>query len=115
MRRDQRSPEADAYRKLYQSAAWRGPHGARERQRRKQPFCELCLKAGRHVPAKVVNHRIPHKGDLKLFFDPANHQSVCKPHHDGSIQSEERRGFNGEADEDGWPTDPRHPANRRTG
>jgi 5-methylcytosine-specific restriction protein A len=107
--RDQRSAEAQQWRGLYSLAAWRI---ARKAQLRQQPLCELCLKLKRHTPATVVNHRTPHKGDWKLFTEPTNHQSVCKPHHDGSIQSEERRGYTGECDVDGWPTDRRHPANR---
>lgn len=77
----------------------------------KQPLCERCLREGRITPATVVNHRTPHKGDLKLFFDPANHESTCKRHHDADIQSEERTGFSTTVADDGWPTDPRHPAN----
>jgi 5-methylcytosine-specific restriction enzyme A len=29
------------------------------------------------VPANVVDHVTPHKGDMKLFFDPSNLASVC--------------------------------------
>jgi 5-methylcytosine-specific restriction protein A len=64
------------------------------------------------VLATVVNHRKPHKGDRSLFFDAGNHESTCKPCHDGPIQSEERRGFARDIGADGWPTDPRHAANR---
>jgi 5-methylcytosine-specific restriction protein A len=67
---------------------------------------------------QVVNHRTPHKGDWSLFIDPANHQSVCKPCHDGPIQSAERTGkatirigYSEATGPDGLPTDPRHPFN----
>lgn len=109
MRRDQRSKEAEAWRGLYNLAAWKA---ARKVQLHRQPLCELCLKMGHTKPATVVNHRIPHKGEWTLFTDPKNHQSVCKPHHDSTIQGDERRGYTGEVDADGWPSDPAHPANR---
>lgn len=109
-RPDRRSPEARRYRKLYNSARWRA---ARLLQLAKQPLCEECIKQRRTTPATVVNHRKAHKGDLVLFWSAANHQSVCKPHHDGPIQAAERRGYSGDVDDDGWPTDPNHPGNRR--
>jgi 5-methylcytosine-specific restriction protein A len=109
-RPDWRSPEAAAYRRLYTLAAWRR---ARKTQLAKQPLCEPCLTEGFTTAANVVNHRKPHKGDLVLFWDPANHQSVCKPHHDGPIQREELKGFSAAVDASGWPTDPTHRANRR--
>jgi 5-methylcytosine-specific restriction protein A len=62
------------------------------------------------VAASVVNHKIPHKGDVELFYSPENIESVCKSCHDGPIQSEERRGYSSEVGTDGWPIDYRHPA-----
>jgi hypothetical protein len=87
---------------------------AREAQLSRQPLCEECIKARIDWPAaaNVVNHRIPPKGDTKLFWDPANHQSVCKPHHDGPIQRTERIGFSPAVDDAGWPVDPMHRSNR---
>jgi 5-methylcytosine-specific restriction protein A len=67
------------------------------------------------VAATVVNHRKPHKGNWSLFIDATNHESTCKPCHDGPIQSEERRGFSREVGVDGWPTSPAHPANAGRG
>ncbi|WP_430034145.1 hypothetical protein [Neorhizobium sp. BT27B] len=40
--------------------------------------------------ADVVDHRTPHKGDLELFHDPNNLQSLCKHHHDSAKQMMER-------------------------
>lgn len=108
-RSDRRSEAAKAWRRLYKDPRWKA---ARETQLQKQPLCEECLQGGRRVGANTVNHRIPHKGDEGLFFDPANHQSVCKPHHDGPIQKAEGLGFSPAVDAGGWPTDPRHRANR---
>jgi 5-methylcytosine-specific restriction protein A len=109
---ERRSAEANAWRALYKLARWAK---AKATQLAKQPLCEECEKQRRVTPATVVNHRIPHKGDLGLFWDPANHQSVCKPHHDGPIQRAERAGFSGAVDAGGWPTDPAHPVNRKAG
>ncbi|MDN3627161.1 hypothetical protein [Methylobacterium isbiliense] len=50
------------------------------------------LARGEVVPASVVNHRRPHRGEWALFIDPENHESVCKPCHDREIQREERAG-----------------------
>lgn len=104
-----RSPEAAAWRGLYKLARWAK---ARAAQLAKQPLCEECLRLGRTTAATIVNHRQPHKGDLVLFWAAWNHQSVCKPHHDGPIQKAEAIGFSPAVDDDGWPIDPKHPSNR---
>jgi 5-methylcytosine-specific restriction protein A len=111
MRSDRRSPEAAAYRKLYKGARWsrlRLAHLATH------PLCARCLKMKprRLTPATVVHHVKEHKGDLTLFYDPANLESLCAQHHDRDAQSEERKGYSTEVGADGWPTDVRHPANR---
>ncbi len=110
---DRRSPEAAAYRKLYKSKRWKA---CREAQLARQPLCERHLRRGQTIAATVVNHRRPHRGDTHLFFDPANHESSCKPCHDGPIQRDEAAGcISAEVDDDGWPTDPRHRALRPAG
>lgn len=40
----------------------------------------------------VVDHRVPHRGDRSLFFDPNNLQAVSKQWHDGEKQGLEKRG-----------------------
>jgi 5-methylcytosine-specific restriction protein A len=37
----------------------------------------------------VVDHIIPHKGDMKLFWDTKNWSALCKWHHDSVKQREE--------------------------
>ena len=49
------------------------------------PLCERCERLGRMTPSTVVNHRIPHRGDMKQFWDRKNWEPACKPHHDGDI------------------------------
>ena len=37
---------------------------------------------GRRLPAVIVDHIIPHRGDMKLFWDSTNWQGVTKADHD---------------------------------
>lgn len=76
------------WRLWYGLAAWKA---ARLAQLALQPLCERHLARDQVVPATVVNHRRPHRGDWALFIDPMNHESVCKACHDGEIQREEAR------------------------
>ena len=72
------------------NASQRGYDGAWQKARfeylASHPNCVRCGK-----PATVVNHKIPHKGDRKLFWQKSNWEPVCKSCHDGPIQSAERR------------------------
>ncbi len=106
MRSDQRSEAAKVYRAWYRTKAWAQ---ARADQLAAQPLCEPCLKRKLIVPATVVNHREPHRGDWSLFINPSNHQSVCKPCHDGPIQQAEHHGYHHGVGGDGLPLDPGHP------
>lgn len=54
---------------------------ARELFLQQHPLCVECLKEGRPVPAVVVDHIQPHKGDDKLFWDRKNWQALCVRHH----------------------------------
>ncbi|WP_342664986.1 HNH endonuclease [Shimazuella kribbensis] len=40
-----------------------------------------CERNGRVVPATVVDHITPHKGDRELFWDSTNWQSMCSTCH----------------------------------
>ena len=53
------------------------------------PLCVLCAKNGRVVAATIVDHIIPHHGDQKLFWDPANHQALCEQHHNVKTAKED--------------------------
>lgn len=48
-----------------------------------------CAAAGRPVPATVVDHITPHRGDPVLFWSRSNHQALCKPCHDRKTGSED--------------------------
>ncbi len=46
------------------------------------PLCVLCGAKGRVEAATVVDHIQAAKGNTVLFWDKANHRSLCKPCHD---------------------------------
>ena len=64
------------------SAASRG-YGHRWRKasvgyRRKHTLCVCCLaRFSRTTTAELVDHIVPHKGDMKIFWDRSNWQSLC--------------------------------------
>ncbi|KQV33132.1 MULTISPECIES: HNH endonuclease signature motif containing protein [unclassified Rhizobium] len=89
-----------AWHHLYQRAAWKR---LRANQLAIQPLCEFCLITEEVTAAEVVDHRKPHKGDLELFYDPSNLQSLCKHHHDSAKQSMERGKKVVTYDLDGYP------------
>ncbi|UVC10187.1 HNH endonuclease [Rhizobium sp. TH2] len=49
-----------------------------------------CAMLGCGKPARVVDHRIPHRGDDRLFWDRTNWQSLCTPCHSRVKQRQER-------------------------
>ena len=42
------------------------------------PLCVECAKRGLVVAATVVDHVIPHRGDVKLFWRRSNWQPLCR-------------------------------------
>ena len=82
----------------------------------KEPVCVFWLREGKLTPATVVDHIQAHKGDIALFLDPENLQSLCKLHHDSAKQKAESKQVNHiGCDENGLPIDPEHPFNRGKG
>ena len=66
----------------------------RPEQLLREPFCRECARQGVRTPADTVDHIRPFRGDWALFVDPANHQSLCKFHHDQKTareQAQDRR------------------------
>jgi len=59
----------------------------------KHPLCIVCMKDNKITPATVVDHIKPHKGDMVLFWDRSNWQSLCKRCHDIKTATEDG-GFN---------------------
>ena len=80
-----------SYEKERGSAAERG-YDARWRKARlsflrDNPICNDC----RDELATVVDHIIPHKGNLDLFWDQENWQPLCKRCHDRKTVREDGR------------------------
>lgn len=50
------------------------------------PHCVMCGN-----PARVVDHKTPHRGDKRLFWSRSNWQALCFPCHSGTKQSQEKR------------------------
>lgn len=50
-----------------------------------------CMAGGFKLPpANVVDHKVPHRGNMQLFWDSANWQPLCATHHSRDKQREER-------------------------
>ena len=79
---------------LRDSSAARG-YGFRWRVARKaflgqNPLCVKCYTAGILRAATVIDHIIPHKGEMELFWDKSNWQALCKRCHDQKTVSDGR-------------------------
>ena len=57
---------------------------------RKHPMCVRCMADGKFVPATVVDHIIPHRGDYDLMWSQDNWQALCKPCHDRKTWTEDK-------------------------
>jgi 5-methylcytosine-specific restriction enzyme A len=55
------------------------------------PLCVACLKEGIERLAGVVDHVVPHKGDLKLFWRRSNWQALCSTCHNRKTALEDGR------------------------
>lgn len=93
------------WRGLYKTQRW---YRLRYKQLQANPCCKYCEDQGLVVLATVVDHKIRHKGDEDLFFDPDNLQSLCKQHHDSTKQREEFHGVVLGCNENGYPVDSSH-------
>lgn len=95
-----RSPEAAVYQKWYKTRSWQK---RRAHHLAKEPWCRMCLLAGRRTQATTADHIDPHRGDLKKFWDVNNLQSLCDIHH-GEKQRMECGGQQKQViGKDGWP------------
>ena len=54
------------------------------------PLCEFCLPRGEIRPATVVDHDLPHRGDLELFWNNT-FTALCAKHHSSTKQRMEAR------------------------
>lgn len=51
--------------------------------------CADCKQSEIPLPADVVDHIVPHKGDINLFWDISNHQPMAKRCHDKKTAKED--------------------------
>ena len=65
---------------------WRA---ARARYLRSHPLCVECEREGMLVPAEVVDHVTPHKGNYARMWDQGNWQALCKACHDRKTANED--------------------------
>lgn len=95
--------------RLYDTYRWKKESLAFKEE---NPLCVYCQRQGRVVPAQVVDHITPHKGDEALFWGQDNWQALCKRCHDSAKQVKENKGLYPGCGTDGLPLDPDHPWNR---
>ena len=78
--------------RLYKRPEW--PR-LRAQQLTAEPWCRECAAVGLRVPATEVDHIQPHRGDLRLFLDPGNLQSLCHSCHSRKTMQENPEIFGG--------------------
>jgi len=91
------------YPKLYGSKTW---YRLRNHQLAAAPLCAYCEAQGLTVAASIVDHIRPHHGNINLFSDPKNLQSLCKRCHDSHKQRLEKTGRTLGCDIHGFPLSP---------
>lgn len=69
---------------IYDTRAWRR---LSDKKRTVNPFCERCLKEGRHVVAKIVDHKVEIKDGGKPY-EWSNLESMCYQCHNTKTQDE---------------------------
>lgn len=67
---------------------------ARARWLADHPLCVSCDEQGLVVAGFVVDHIVPHRGDMTLFWDETNWQTLCASCHSRKTANEDC-GFSG--------------------
>ncbi len=78
---EQHKRTTQAYDQYRESSAAKRGYNSKWRPSRagylsKRPLCAVCLMQGRRTPT-VIDHIVPHKGDMKLFWDSSKWQPLC--------------------------------------
>jgi 5-methylcytosine-specific restriction protein A len=60
---------------------------------RKNPLCVECLKYNITTLATHVDHIKPHRGDMNIFWDKDNWQSLCTTHHNQKSAREKKGNY----------------------
>ena len=81
--------ETQAHRRWYKTARWQK---LRWSVLVRDLFtCKMCGRLEADTSQLVGDHKTPHRGDERLFWDEGNIQCVCKRCHDSEKQRQERR------------------------
>jgi len=85
--------EVTPWRKWYDTARWKRLRWSV--LTRDLFICQMCKRAEPDTSQLVADHKIPHRGDAALFWNPDNIVCLCKSCHDGAKQALERSGILG--------------------
>lgn len=84
---------SDAIGRMYLMPEWRDPIvGLRAMHMAIEPLCRECRRQRINTPGADVDHIVPHRGDIDLFLDPDNLQTLCKTHHSMKTAKEKSDG-----------------------
>jgi 5-methylcytosine-specific restriction enzyme A len=79
LKRRETRPEKIARDAVYQTARWRN---LRRFYLKRHPLCVLCERNGRITQSVAVDHIVPHRGNMALFWDSENNlQALCERCH----------------------------------
>jgi 5-methylcytosine-specific restriction protein A len=81
--------ESAEWHRLYSLRIW--TEELRPTQLLREPWCRRCAQLGHRTKATVVDHVRPHRGNMAIFIDAANLQSLCKRCHDLKTLAERRQ------------------------
>lgn len=111
----------DHHRRLDQAQPWRRWYKTARWQKlrwsilvRDKFTCRMsgCGKVETNTALLVADHKVPHRGDQRLFWNAANLHCICKGCHDSLKQRQDKSGTMPGSTMDGRPVDPAHPWNR---
>lgn len=88
-RSEQRSEAAKNWHKLYKLDIW--IRDLRPSQLAAEPWCRECSRSGIRSRATEVDHIVPHRGNMALFTDRGNLQSLCHSCHSRKTMNELRQ------------------------
>lgn len=95
----------EEYRLLYTTTRWRK---LRRVFLAEHPLCAMCQQEDKVCAAEELDHIVPHRGDLALFWNVQNLQALCRFHHRSVKAQMERSGRVRGCDANGEPLDPNH-------
>jgi 5-methylcytosine-specific restriction protein A len=72
----------------YNSTRWRH---LRRQVLLDEPICRICKLNGMIRASVVADHIKPHNGDPALFWDRANLQGICEPHHNSKNNEDKKK------------------------